>query len=55
MKNSFKLTDLWHSKTKQSAHKSKLTKATHQKDKLAQEDWAMSPEDALRVTYTGNK
>jgi hypothetical protein len=56
MTHPFKLSDiskLWHSKAKHPAQKHtdlKSANLTRKKD-----DWAMSPEDALRVPYSGHK
>lgn len=51
----FKLSSLWHSKTKPDAQKNKPTHSTRHKRSTAQVGWDMSPEDALRVSYSGHK
>lgn len=52
----FRFTDiskLWHSKPKHSERKHTALKSVNQ---IRQgEQWDMSPEDALRVTYSGHK
>ena len=56
MTHTFKFSNiskLWHSKTKDATHKHPASKQLNQTRKT--EDWAMSPEDALRVTYSGHK
>jgi len=56
MAHSFKLIDinkLWHSKSKHHTRKEPTSNPVKQARKS--DEWAMSAEDALRVTYSGHK
>tara|TARA_R110001592_G_scaffold60539_1_gene184157 strand:+ start:12841 stop:13032 length:192 start_codon:yes stop_codon:yes gene_type:complete len=55
MKAIFDITKLWQSKPKHTSHKRKSIIKTQSKAYLSNDSWGMSPEDALRVTYSGNK
>jgi hypothetical protein len=54
MKN-FKISNLWLHKQKQTTEKTKSIRSTHHKTNLVKDEWDMSPEDALRVPYSGHK
>ena len=54
----FKITDLWQKKQKQPAKKRKpacLLEIEIESEYAKDEVWHMSPEDALRVAYSGHK
>jgi hypothetical protein len=56
MAHSFKFSDinkLWHSKPKHLNRKQPAPESAKQTRK--KDDWAMSAEDALRITYSGHK
>lgn len=47
------ISKLWHSKPKHTLRKPASLKSVN--PKRTNEQWDMSPEDALRVTYSGHK
>tara|TARA_R110001592_G_scaffold138511_5_gene357744 strand:+ start:44467 stop:44634 length:168 start_codon:yes stop_codon:yes gene_type:complete len=55
MKVTFDITKLWQSKAKHASHKTKSVHSTHSKTQVSKDSWDMSPEDALRVPYSGYK
>jgi hypothetical protein len=56
MKATFDLTKLWKSKPKHISYKNKPANATRPKNLTTKDNgWDMSPEDALRVAYSGHK
>ncbi len=55
MKTSFDISKLWQIKRKHKSHPSKALNKTHSKKTVEKDEWDMSPEDALRVTYSGHK
>lgn len=52
---SFKISNLWQHKQKHHATKSKPAHSTQNRTALAKDEWDMSPEDALRISYSGHK
>ena len=55
MKATFDITKLWQSKTKHTNHQNKQVNTTHSKERVTNDSWGMSSEDALRTPYSGHK